>query len=253
MPKKECAKPKGKVKTIIVTTRRKIDTKTGRFVCSSESQKTKLKLDKSRKIKSKRDGSSFVAYPEGLPEMAVRYKFRTNAKRERVGVQIMGTKFSGQTQKDYQSGIRSKDPETRRSANGFKLSLIADVKKQLESELKREILEFAVKNDAAKSSVVTGVLDFDYAALDIGNLDSKDRSALQRGVNKFQNASLKIAKQKNGKYKTSGRGAMPFNDSTVSRFFDAADLQFLAGVKGGAGAARRVTVLERRTTKKKRK
>jgi hypothetical protein len=153
------------------------------------------------------------------------------------------------TAPEIRAGLRANkdDPATRDSIERYRKELTKALEVELQREFDQDRLERVTRDDEGQTKgAVIGVLDFDYAALDLGNLkERKDSSALQRAVNRYAGGSIRVSSIKK-KFRASGRGAMPFNDAVVNRFFEADELRFLAGASGEAGADRAVVALERK-------
>ena len=150
------------------------------------------------------------------------------------------------TEPEIRKALKAAKTEAeRQQIEDYRKSLAALVREELQTAFDRDRLEEAIRSDETKAPVTTlGVEDFDYAALDLGNLDKRsDAQSIERAVNKYRGASMKIRYIKK-KPKASGRGTMPFTDKVVNRYFDQSELEFLGGTKGAQGADRAVTVLE---------
>jgi hypothetical protein len=224
---KKCAKVEGLVKKIKIETVRYKD-ESGRFVCSplkrTKERSSTLPVVRVGKVRTRRDGAVMIAYPDAMPDAKVSYKYRKRGKTI-VGVSIVALRFTGELKKSYAEGIRSKDKQTRVSANLFKRTIFRDIQTELERELSREL---ASQDGAKAAKGVIGVQDFDYPALDLADASSKEAQSLTKAVNKYRGGSIKV--RKTGKsYKAKGRGSMPFNDRTVNQVVAAEDIKYLAG------------------------
>jgi hypothetical protein len=153
------------------------------------------------------------------------------------------------TAPEIRAGLRANrdDPQTRESIERYRKELTKALEVELQREFDQDRLERVTRDDEGQTKgVVIGVEDFDYAALDLGNIkERRDAQGLARAINRYAGGAFKFSSVKK-KFKASGRGAMPFNDAVVNRFFDADELKFLAGASGEAGADRAVVALERK-------
>lgn len=164
--RKSCHEPMGRVREVRVTLVTYRDD-SGRFVCSPKkgtrpTNLAPIKLEPIRaKLKakpvSKAREKGTVSQPWG--DSTVKYKYKLNAKSQRVGLTVTSLALGGQLGKDYARAIRGKDKGTRQSAVRFKRALIADAKAQLLEELKLEEsnkdLTSSVRREASKRAVAT--------------------------------------------------------------------------------------------------
>lgn len=163
---KSCHEPTGRVREVRVTLTTYRD-ESGRFVCSPKkgtrpTTLAPIKLEPIRaKLKpksiSKAREKGVVSQPWG--DSTVKYKYKLNARGQRVGLTVTSLALGGQLGKDYARAIRGKDKATRQSAVRFKRTLVADAKAQLLEELKttesNSDLASSVRSEIAQRSART--------------------------------------------------------------------------------------------------
>jgi hypothetical protein len=164
--RKSCHEPTGRVREVrVVLTSYRDDS--GRFVCSPKKgtrptnlapiklEPIRAKLKPKTVTKAREKGT--VSQPWG--DSTVKYKYKLNARGQRVGLTVTSLALGGQLGKDYARAIRGKDKATRQSAVRFKRTLVADAKAQLLEELKitesNADLASSVRSEIGKRSART--------------------------------------------------------------------------------------------------